>query len=92
MKPVHILLKERMTPQEYHKNNFASELASQQSISEREVATVLCFQLCFALYSALQLKNNTRSVSAVNPVAMKNTGDKHNSQHNHREATACQLI
>ena len=32
------------------------------------------------------MKNSTRSISAINPVDTENTGDKHNSQHNRREA------
>ena len=62
-------------------------------ITEREVAITLCFQLCFAYYTMLQTKNNTRSVSAVNPIATENTGNKHNSQHSHRETASrcCEL-
>ena len=32
----------------------------------------LCFQLCSALYTALQMKNSTRSVPAINPVVTEN--------------------
>ena len=35
---------------------------------------MLCFQLC-SHYTALQMKNSTGSVSAVNPVATENTGN-----------------
>ena len=37
---------------------------------------MLCFQLCSAHYIALQTKNSTRRVSAINPVTTESTGDK----------------
>ena len=50
---------------------------------------MLCFQPCSVHYIALQTKNSTRSISAVNPVATENTDDKDNSQHSHKEVTLC---
>ena len=32
---------------------------------------MLCFQLCFFCYTALQTKNSTRSISTINPVTTK---------------------
>ena len=39
-------------------------------LSESEVAITLCFQLCSAHYTVLQMKNSIRSTSAIN---MENT-------------------
>ena len=47
---------------------------------------MLCFQLCFAHYTPLQMKNSMRSVSAINSVALENQAV---SQHSQREATLC---
>ena len=58
-------------------------------VMAREVAITLSFQLCSVHYTVLQMKNSTRGISAINPVATENTGDKHNSQHSHREAASC---
>ena len=40
-------------------------------------------------YTALQMKNSTRNISAINPVTMEMACNKHNSQHSHGEATSC---
>ena len=37
---------------------------------------MLYFQLFTTRYTVLQMKNSTRSISAINPVATENTGDK----------------
>ena len=50
----------------------------QNASPNREVAIMLCFQLCSAHYTVLKMKYSTRSMSAISPVAMENTGDKHN--------------
>ena len=50
-----------------------------------EVAITLRFHLCSAHYKQ---RTVMRSVSAINPVAMENMGNRHNSQHSHREATS----
>ena len=38
-------------------------------------AITLCFQLCSAHYTALQMKNSVRIVSAINPVSTENMDD-----------------
>ena len=47
------------------------------------------YSAMFSHYTALQMKNSTRNVSAINPVAMEMACNKHNSQHSHKEATSC---
>ena len=51
------------------------------------VAITLHFQLCAACYTALQMKNTTRRISAINPVTMENSEDS-NSHYKCREAIA----
>ena len=54
--------------------NAIKVILHQNTCPNREVAIMLCFQQCPAHYTVLQMKNSTRSVSAINPVAMENTG------------------
>ena len=42
---------------------------------ESAATFTLRFQLCSARYTALQMKNSVRIVSAINPVTMENTDD-----------------
>ena len=42
------------------------------------MASTLCFKLCSAHHAVLQIKKSMRSVSAINPVATDNMGNKHN--------------
>ena len=35
--------------------------------------------LCFTHCTVLQMKNSTKSISAINPVSMQNMGNNHNS-------------
>ena len=58
--------------------NAIKVILHQNASPNREVIIMLCFQLCSAHYTVLKMKNSTRSMSAINPVAMENTGDKHN--------------
>ena len=44
---------------------------------ESAAAITLCFQLCSARYTALQMKNSVRIISAINPVSMENTDNSH---------------
>ena len=70
---------------EWHRH--ATKHAPQKSITESGMAIMLHLQLCSTCstcYTMIQMKNSTRSVSAI---TMENTGDKHNSYHrSHREA------
>ena len=43
---------------------------------EGEVAITFCFHIRFTHCTALQMKNSTRSIPAINPVTMENTGNK----------------
>ena len=42
---------------------------------ESIAAITLCFQLCSARYTALQMKNSVRIASAINPVTTENMDD-----------------
>ena len=45
--------------------------------SKVKVAITLCFQLCSACFTALQIKHSRRSAFAINPVTMENTDNSH---------------
>ena len=53
------------------------QCAPHLSVTEKSVvAFTLHFKLlCSAHYTALQMKNTMRSISAINPVTMENTDD-----------------
>ena len=61
-------LKERLAPG-MPQINFASNTYPNNQSLKSEVAITFCFQLCSTCYTMLQMKNSTRSVAAVNPVA-----------------------
>ena len=67
--PTHTASKERMAPELM----LSSERTLQLSITDSKVKWLLHF--AFIYFSPLQMKNSTRSVSAINPVAPENTGD-----------------
>ena len=63
--PVHTISKGKMA--------FSFECMPHYQLPKNEVAITLHFQLCAAHYTALQMKNITRSDSIINPVTTVNT-------------------
>ena len=51
------------------------------------MAITFHLQLCSASYTALKMNNSIRSISAINPVAAENVGNKHD-QHSHRQTVS----
>ena len=74
---VHTALKERMVlgmPENILCHN--ASLNNQLQNGKVGGHITLCFQLCSAHYTALQMKNSMRSISAINPAATENTSDR----------------
>ena len=76
--PVHTASKGRMTPGMLL--NYLKACPNYQLLPK----AMLCFQLCLARYTVLQMKTIIRRTSAINPVTTENLLQTYGSQEGHK--------